>query len=116
MLRQMGNAAGQSAPVAQIWRLPGAPHAEGIWHVCPPPSQQTNPVAHSEDAAQSKVAPLGQDVPALHVLEPPASAPALQQSWPVAQSPGAQICGLPAGHEVPDWHAFAAPPAPAQHT
>ncbi len=80
MLRQTGNAAGQSVLEAQICRFPGPPHADGIWHVWPPPSQHAIPAVHSLDAAQRRVVPLGHEVPAWQVLEPPPSAAAPQQT------------------------------------
>jgi hypothetical protein len=87
------------------------PHADCIWHVPPPPSQQTNPVGQSVDVAQTWVVPLGHAEPAWQVLEPPPSEPLVQHSWPVAQSDGApQICALPAAHAVPVWQTFAGLP------
>jgi hypothetical protein len=103
--------------VAQIWRFPGVPHADGIWHVWPPPWQHAIPVAQSVEVAQTKAVPPGHAVPIWQELEPPPSAALVQHTWAAAQSVGAaQICGLPAGHAVPAWHAFAPPPAPPQHT
>jgi len=61
---QTGNAAGQSVAVAQIWRFPGMPHADCIWHVWPPPSQHTNPVPQSADVPQIFDVPLGHMEPA----------------------------------------------------
>jgi hypothetical protein len=86
---QTGYAAGQSAEVLQICRLPGMPQAGCIWHVWPPPSQHTNPVVQSAEVAQIVAVPLGHADPAWQVLEPPPSAELVQQTWPVAQSDGA---------------------------
>jgi hypothetical protein len=117
MFRHSGKAAGHSALVAQTCRLPRAPHADWTWHVCPPPSQQTVPVAQSVEAAQTIALPPGQAVPGTHALLPAASAALVQHTAPVAQSVGApQTRALPEGHAVPVWHAFGAPAAPAQHT
>jgi hypothetical protein len=86
---QTGYAAGQSAEVLQICRLPGMPQADCIWQVWPPPWQHTNPVGQSVEVVQIVDVPLGQVEPAWQVLEPPASAAPVQQSWPLAQSAGA---------------------------
>lgn len=86
---QTGYAAGQSAEVLQIWRLPGMPQADCIWQVWPPPSQQTNPIGQSVGVAQIVEVPLGHVEPAWQVLEPPPSAALVQQIWPLAQSEGA---------------------------
>jgi hypothetical protein len=85
----------------QIWRLPGIPHADCIWHVCPPPWQHTVVVAQSADVAQIFVVPMGQVVPIWHVLEPPPSAGDEQHTLPIPQSEGAlQTWAVPAGHAV----------------
>jgi hypothetical protein len=86
---QTGNAAGQSAALLQICRFPGMPHADCIWHVCPPPWQHTNPIPQSVEVAQIVALPLGHVGPTSHVLEPPPSAAPVQQTSPLAQSEGA---------------------------
>lgn len=117
MLRHSGKAAGHSALVAQICRLPRIPHADWTWHVPPPPVQHTVPVVQSVELAQISVLPLGHVVPAVHALLPPASPGFVQHTWPVAQSVGApHTSALPDGHAVPVWHELGAPAAPAQHT
>ena len=57
MLRHSGKAAGHSALVAQICRLPRIPHADWTWHVPPPPVQHTVPVVQSVELAQNQRAP-----------------------------------------------------------
>jgi hypothetical protein len=99
--RQSGYAGGQSALEVQICRLPGIPHADCAWHVCPPPWQHTVPLAQSADVAQIFVVPLGHVVPDWQVLEPPPSAPEEQHTLPIAQSEGAaQTWEVPVGHAV----------------
>jgi hypothetical protein len=104
---QLGNAAGQSALVAQIWRLPAAPQAEAIWH---PRWQHTVPPLQSADVVQTGFWPIGQVAAQVPPPPPPPQHDSPVPHWAVV----VQSLLDPAGQVAPVWQVFGVrPPPPA---